>query len=101
MIRGPRILRVIQGAGRPCHSRGCGFALRLKQKIFVGFLAFAAGLLGLVWSDPSIKVNAGRPDHTSGSPREVPLRAKPDLHEFAATLPLSLEQNAGQLDSRA
>jgi aldose sugar dehydrogenase len=75
--------------------------LRLKQKIFVGFLALAAGLLGLVWSNPSLKVNAGRADHTSGSPREVAVRAKPDLHEFTATLPLSFEQNAGQLDSRA
>jgi len=74
----------------------------------VGGLVFSAGLLGLVCSDPATRVDARRarnpppthfpPGETDGTRRKL---HGPDMHEFAAKLPLSFEQNVGQLDSRA
>ena len=68
-------------------------------------------LLGLCWSDLATRVTASRTaDKTSvlnlGRPANAPqpdLRspAKLNLREFTAHLPLSFEQNVGQLDSRA
>ena len=80
-------------------------ALSLKQKIFVACLVFS-GLLGLYWSDPATLVSAKHAgDSTNNHPESAgapgQLRGESFLREFTAKLPLSFEQNVGQLDNRA
>ncbi|MGH9933169.1 MAG: SBBP repeat-containing protein, partial [Pyrinomonadaceae bacterium] len=82
--------------------------MSLKQKILVAGLVFP-GLLGLVWFDPATLVNAKRAgERTNNQFRagesaatQRQLQGAPALREFTAKLPLSFEQNVGQLDSRA
>ncbi len=75
--------------------------MSLKQKIFIACLILTAGLLGL-WSGSTRKVSASR-DHEGKtlSSDKVERRDDHDLREFVAHLPLSFEQNVGQLDDRA
>jgi len=83
-------------------------ALGLKQKIFASCLMLS-GLLGLFWSDRATLVNAKRAGEPSNNPTRTAesggvqrqLRDGPALREFTAKLPLSFEQNLGQLESRA
>ncbi|MEP6819897.1 MAG: SBBP repeat-containing protein, partial [bacterium] len=79
--------------------------MSLKQKIFVAGLGLC-GLLGLFWFDPATHVDAKRAEDLAnthlgpaGAKRQV--LSGPALREFTAKLPLSFEQNLGQLDSRA
>ncbi len=82
-------------------------ALGLKQKIFAVCLVFS-GVLGLYWSDPTTLVHAKRGDdlkndrlRTAGPAVPGQLRSGSALREFTAKLPLSFEQNVGQMDRRA
>jgi len=77
--------------------------LSLKHKIFVASVVFS-GVLALLWFDPATRVNARRADHqlTTGSVApQKQIRNELPLREFTAKLPLSFDQNVGQLDSRA
>ena len=64
-------------------------------------------LLGLFWSAPTTRLTQNATAITNHSrsaelrDRKGKTRSGPDLHEFTAKLPLSFEQNVGQLDSRA
>jgi len=80
--------------------------LTLKQKIIVSCLAFSASLLWLFGSNPTTLVNVRRAvavasTAKSDKPQPRLRQPVPDLQEFAAKLPLSFEQNLGQLDGRA
>jgi len=85
--------------------------LSLKQKILVACLCAAIALYAHCWSDLATRVTASRTAAKTNAsdlerPAPVPnaeLRdsAQLNLREFASRLPLSFEQNVGQLDSRA
>jgi uncharacterized repeat protein (TIGR01451 family) len=80
------------------------FGVSSKQKVVLVGLVFCAGMLGVVWSGAATSVNAGRPGDVTKSEWSLPgLRSQPqqDLLDVIAKLPLSFEQNVGQLDSRA
>ncbi|MDQ1637858.1 MAG: hypothetical protein QOF62_1197 [Pyrinomonadaceae bacterium] len=83
--------------------------MNLEHKTILGCLCGVVALFGLCWSDLATRVIASRTaDKTNVSKPEtadaVPnpgLRDSANLREFTARLPISFEQNMGQLDSRA